>query len=205
MNRFRIYLCVGLSVWFLILFVFLLAILQRNDSPKVVKIEGEKDISLLEMENFEDLTEDEKDHVMEDKIRVLIKSANYEKTSHENIVIVPDGDCDVYYGEASMSYAAGESITLGKEESAAYTMPLYVRVAKKRPPSLISILALRAVCIKHKISITLPPWYLRILHTFLPIRCRCHSLLKWHCPPSVQIHCPQQMRHPYRRYRQSSW
>ena len=126
MNRFRIYLCVGLSVWFLILFVFLLAILQRNDSPKVVKIEGEKDISLLEMENFEDLTEDEKDHVMEDKIRVLIKSANYEKTSHENIVIVPDGDCDVYYGEASMSYAAGESITLGKEESAAYTMPLYV-------------------------------------------------------------------------------
>ena len=126
MNRFRIYLCVGLGVWFLILFVFLLAVLQGNEPPKVVKIEGEKDISLLEMENFEDLTEDEKEHVMEDKIRVLIKSANYEKTSHENIVIVPDGDCDVYYGEASMFYKAGESITLAKEDSIAYTMPLYV-------------------------------------------------------------------------------
>ena len=127
MNRFRIFLCMGLGIWFLVLFAFLIAVIgEREKGPGIVRIEEEKDISLIEMKDFEELTKDEKDHVLQDKIRVLIKTSNYEKTTHENVVIVPDGDCDVYYGEASMFYEKGASITLAKEDSSAYAMPLYV-------------------------------------------------------------------------------
>ena len=127
MNRFRLFLCIGLGIWFLVLFAFLIAVIgERGKGPSIVRIEEEKDISLIELEDFEELTKDEKDHVLQDKIRVLIKTSNYEKTTHENVVIVPDGDCDVYYGEASMFYEKGANITLSKEDCDAYAMPLYV-------------------------------------------------------------------------------
>ena len=78
MNRFRLFLCIGLGIWFLVLFAFLIAVIgERGKGPSIVRIEEEKDISLIELEDFEELTKDEKDHVLQDKIRVLIKTSNY--------------------------------------------------------------------------------------------------------------------------------